>query len=131
MEGYRLLKEWTGETDFAYPGHPLIIAAMVMSLYPSMTEAGRPCEQGWAEALGDSRIPGAGCHVGAGITALRRASEGQTCDQVVEWANRYWSEGKAGGHVANVPAGLEQAKMVEPHFRRLFASWDFRRDHTH
>ena len=94
-----------------------------MRVFPSFAEANSPSGHGWCTALGDSRIPGAGDHVGAAMRTLELGSRGYYADAMVAHAKKYWEDGRAGGHIKEVDAGRVQAEKVEPHFRAVAAEW--------
>lgn len=114
-----------------YPGHPLVLATIIMEIYGSFNEANAPSGHGWCQALADHRIPGAGDHVGAAMRTLAIGAKGGTVDEMVAYANRYWSEGNAGGHLKNVDAGLQQAEALVDRFRDLAAAWADSRAEEH
>lgn len=122
MNGHQFIHKATGEW-MAYPGHPLVLAAAIMSIFPSYKEANAPTQYGWCEAVGDNRIPGAGDHVYAAMRCLSIGADGGTADQMIEYAKDYWNEGGAGGHAKNIEAGKRQAEAIEPSFRELAAAW--------
>lgn len=103
-QGGELIREVTGDWP-VYPGHPLVLAAAIMTVFPNFLSANKPTESGWCAALGDSRIPGAGDHVGAAVRCLKIGSEGGTAEQMIEYAKRYWVDGNAGGHHQYVQGG--------------------------
>ncbi len=121
-QGAFIIHELTGEWP-VYPGHPLVLATTIMRVFLSFAEANAPSEHGWCAALGDSRIPGAGDHVGAAMRTLELGSRGFDTDAMVTYAKRYWEDGQAGGHVANVDAGKAQAEKIESHFRAIAGRW--------
>lgn len=122
MEGGLIIKDVTGDWP-VYPGHPLVLATAIMNVFPDFAAANKPTQHGWCEALADSRIPGAGDHVGAAMRVLKLGAEGASADAMVESARDYWDRGNAGGHIKNVQAGQEQSRAVEPHFRELARAW--------
>jgi hypothetical protein len=122
MQGAMFIKDRIGEWPI-YPGHPLVIATEIMEVFPSFAAANEPTVQGWSAALGDQRITGAGCHVGAAMRVLKIGREGGRPEDMISYANRYWDEGKAGGHVKNVEAGRLQSQAVETRFLELCQSW--------
>lgn len=122
MDGHLLVLKLCGD-GLVYPGHPLVLATIVMSIFPSYEEACAPTDHGWSAALADSRVPGAGDHVGAAMAVLRKGADGAAVDEMVLTARDYWDKGQAGGHVKNVPSGSHQAGVIEPHFRELAARW--------
>lgn len=96
--GAAFIKQATGSYP-VYPGHTLVLATAIMAVFPDFESASRPTEHGWSFAHSDSRIPGAGDHVGAAVSLLRLGSEGSNAEQMIEYGKRYWEQGKAGGHV--------------------------------
>ncbi len=68
------VKEETGAWP-VYPGHPLVLATVIMAVFPDFQSANKPTEHGWCPALGDHRIPGASDHVGAAMRCLKIGSE--------------------------------------------------------
>lgn len=122
MHGGLIIKDLTGDWP-VYPGHPLVLATAIMEVFPSFDAAHRKTEHGWCEALGDSRIPGAGDHVGAAMRVLKLGAEGRSADDMIDFARDYWDRGNAGGHHKNLEAGRAQAKAAESHFRDLAKVW--------
>ena len=57
-----------------YPGHPLVLACMVMDRYPSLAVASHhDADHPTYAALSDSFIPGSGCAVYAALDFLHYA----------------------------------------------------------
>lgn len=121
-QGAVIIQELTGAWPVC-PGHPLVLATAIMRVFPSFEEANSPSGHGWSVALADSRIPGAGDHVGAAMRTLALGARGGNSDAMVAFAKRYWEEGQAGGHGKNVSVGTVQAEKIEPHFRSIAAGW--------
>lgn len=122
MEQYRLIRDLTGK-GLVYPGHPLVVATVIMQVFPDFEAANAPTPNGWCAALGNSRIPGAGDHVGAAVRVLEIGASGGSVEDMVEYACNYWMQGQAGGHVDNVEAGVAQAAAIKPHFEAAAATW--------
>lgn len=122
FSGAAAIQRHTGEWP-VYPGHPLVLALAIMEVFDGFDEANAPTGHGWCAALGDSRIPGAGCHVGAAIRTLKLGAEGKDVEAMVCFATDYWESGQAGGHHKNVAAGRDQALKAIPRFRELAAVW--------
>jgi hypothetical protein len=122
MHGHLIIQDLAGDW-IVYPGHPLVLATVIMKTLADFDAANRPSGLGWCEALADSRIPGAGDHVGAAMSVLRVGAAGGSIDDMVVEARRYWTSGRAGGHVNNVDAGTAQADAIEPHFRANAVTW--------
>lgn len=121
-QGALIVQQLTGSWP-VYPGHPLVLATAIMRVFPSFGAANQATEHGWSAALADSRVPGAGDHVGAAMRTLELGSRGSDADAMVEYAARYWEAGQAGGHVKNLDAGRAQAEQIESHFRALAKQW--------
>ncbi|WDD90246.1 hypothetical protein Bsp3421_000067 (plasmid) [Burkholderia sp. FERM BP-3421] len=122
MDAHRWMQEHLDGPP-AYPGHPLVLAAIIMHSFDCFNGANKPTGNGWCEALSDCRVPGAGDHVDAAMRILCMGHGGATADEMVAEANRYWTSGKAGGHVKNVDAGSAQSIKIEPLFRAKAESW--------
>lgn len=128
MHGHMISMALSGQ-GVVYPGHPLVVATIIMECFESFAEANKTTEHGWCEALSDSRIPGSGCHVGAAMRTLDLGHKDGTVEQMITHASGYWLNGNAGGHHKNVHAGTEQARAFESRFRELAANrqwWDTR-----
>lgn len=124
LDGYKVLKD-AGIEQFAYPGHPLVLAYVVMLVFGSHAEAVAPAAHGWSAALGDSRVPGAGDHVAAAMDVLGIGARGGSPDDMIAAAHAYWDAGRAGGHVKNVDQGRMEALILESAFRDRCSVWDF------
>jgi hypothetical protein len=120
--GAIIIQDLTGRWP-VYPGHPLVLATAIMSVFATYSDANEPTEHRWCAALADSRIPGAGDHVGAAMRTLEQGAAGHGIDAMVAYAERYWTQGEAGGHLGKVVDGSAQAAAIEPHFRALAAQW--------
>lgn len=121
-QGAIIIQELTGQWP-VYPGHPLVLATAIMHVFSTYAEANRPTGHGYCQALADSRIPGAGDHVGAAMRTLELGAHGQDVDAMVAYASLYWEHGQAGGHEKNVAEGKAQAEKVEPYFRSIASEW--------
>lgn len=76
--GAFIIHELTGAWP-VYPGHPLVLATAIMRVFPCFADANAPSGQG-CTALADSRIPGAGDHVGAAMRTLELGLNGEDAD---------------------------------------------------
>ena len=120
---HRWMREHLGE-GHVYPGHPLVLASIIMASFDTFEAADAPTGHGWCVALSDSRVPGAGDHVGAAIRVLRHGKlAGASVDEMVAEANRYWEDGRAGGHEKSVEPGRAQSLKIEPFFRANVRDW--------
>lgn len=75
-----------------YPGHPVAIAYMIFVLYPKIEEAFETRSgNGYANAVSDIRIPGAGGNVYQGMYLVRKlVDEPENFDEHVEAAFKQW-----------------------------------------
>lgn len=121
-DGSFIIKDLTGEWP-VYPGHPLVLATAIMKVFPDFDAANAKTPHGWSAALGDGRIPGAGDHVGAAVRVLEIGAKGGGTQEMVTYANEYWTRGQAGGHVNAVAAGAAQAEAIRPHFEAAAGEW--------
>jgi hypothetical protein len=122
MHGNSLIQQLTGEYP-VHPGHPLVIAAVIMSVYPSLEAALEKTEGGSYAVHADGRVPGCGAEVDGAISMLRLGSDGASAEGMIEYANSFWVVGKAGGNEKYVDAGVAQAQKIEPYFREQAAEW--------
>lgn len=122
MKGDLLIQSVTGKLP-VYPGHPLVLATAIMDLYPNLASALAPVKSGCSAALSDDRLSGAGCHMRAALTCLSIGAGGGSVAEMVEYSNRYWVDGGAGGHVGQVDAGSAQAEKMSALFQETVQDW--------
>jgi len=122
MDGDLFIKKHTGNY-MIYPGHPLVLACAIMHQFKGIEAAIDRQGLGYEAAMASNNIPGAGCHVHAALTVLKKGAEGCSVDEMVLHANEYWVRGNAGGHDKNVEAGIDQAKALEKWFREHITEW--------
>ena len=104
-----------------YPGHPIVVGLLIMEVYPNVEAASRRTEHGWADALSNSAIPGAGSEVRTALAYLERMAKGSmTPQEAIERARTNWN---AGGHVANVIPGQEQADRFADDYIAKATAW--------
>lgn len=112
-----------GEDELSQPGHPLVLATLIMKLYPSFAEASRGDEEGVRMAEADTRLPGEGEQIKAAVDALELLASGAPIDDVVMVAKDSWYRSWAGGRPDLIEAGQQQANRIEPQFRAVAAAW--------
>lgn len=124
MDSNRWENEVLGE-HAQYPGHPLILACMVMDRYPNLETALRR-EQGreFSNALSDNFILGAGCAVHAALATLRQAM-GHGLEAAYAHANQYWLawEQQNPKNALGAAHGREQAERIRSRFEVQLNSW--------
>ncbi len=129
MDSYRWGQEVLGDS-VEYPGHPVILACMVMDRYPNLASAcAREPGQEFYNALRDGFIPGAGCAVHAALDTLRHAHD-RGLEAAYAHAERYWL-GWEQQHPNNVPRaahGREQCERIKAHFESRLKTWDTSED---
>jgi hypothetical protein len=121
-DGRAIIHEQTG-TPLVEPGHPIVLAAVIMTCFPSLKAASSVDSDGYAHAANDSRIPGQVCHIGAALRILRQGCAGAGIESMVKEADLYWSIGQAGGNLKNVEPGREQARQMMALFREKAQTW--------
>ena len=113
-----------------YPGHPVVLACMVMDRYPDLETAMRR-EPGreFANALRDSFIPGAGCAVHAALDTLRYALT-IGLDAAYAHADRYWAswERQDSANAARAASGRKQGERLKNRFECLLNTWGTEND---
>ena len=124
MQGYEWELEWLGEPG-CYPGHPLVVATMVMDRYQSLEHAKQRREgKSYCNALSDGFVSGAGCAVSSALDVLEFALRGEL-DRALAHAQRYW-EGWEAQSTANPEKGKKgraQADMIKPAFMQRLEAW--------
>lgn len=125
FEGPEAVLDATGEYP-VYPGHPLTVAWEIMSVFPTPSDAlktdtthGLNCPF----AVSDNRISGGGGEVHRACELLRRAQQGATSKELVDWADECWKSGQAGGHLKAIQPGLVQADKLKPLFAAKLEIW--------
>ena len=116
------IKQLSGEWP-VYPGHPLVLATAIMSVFENFDAADASTETGCCQALADSRIPGGGDHVAAAMKVLAMGAKGGAVETMIEAAVQYWESGRAGGHAKNVEPGRAQAEIIRPYFETAAQRW--------
>lgn len=124
MDRYCWEEEVLGER-VTYPGHPVVLACMVMHRYPDLeTALRREPGKNFSSALADDFIPGSGCAVHAALDTLLSA---QTSGLGAAYAHaeRYWDgwERQHANNVKDAARGREQAARVKARFEAQVKVW--------
>lgn len=119
---YEYVRQISGDYT-VYPGHPLVVALVIMNVFPDFASATEMNGHSYNAALSSSDVPGAGDHVRAAISALNLGRNGASVDEVIQFSNDYWTRGNAGGHSKNLKDGQEQSAACEAHFREKLNPW--------
>ncbi|TXG99948.1 MAG: hypothetical protein E6R08_00510 [Nevskiaceae bacterium] len=120
--------EWQMEVlgdNAEYPGHPVVLAAMVMDRYQSFEHAkGYRDGAQYYNAISDSFIPGAGCAVSSTMTVLKLALE-HGPEAAFKEAERYWQgwENQSPRNKERAENGRRQAELAKPLFRQRLQWW--------
>ena len=124
MNSYRWEQEVLGERA-VYPGHPVILACIVMDRYPDLdTAVRREPGRAFGNALSDNFIPGTGCAVQAALDTLRYGQE-QGLNAAYSHAERYWL-GWEQQHPSNAPwaaKGRNQCEHIKTRFADRLKTW--------
>lgn len=108
-----------------YPGHPLVLACMIMDRYPDLalaTEISAGAD--FSNAQRDSFLPGTGCAVTAALTTLRLAAE-KGEDAAIAHAAWYWDgwERQSTTNGEKASRGRAQATKMCPAFLARLKLW--------
>lgn len=123
MKGVSTIIEATGEPP-VYPGHPLVIAWQIMSIYPSPEEALKhERDIACPAAVADSRIAGGGMEVHSACLLIKHAANGITAKAIMEMADTQWASSNGGGHAFALKAAQRQADRLKPFFAEKLAAW--------
>lgn len=109
----------------SYPGHPLVLATMIMDRYHSFAHASaRAPGATYDNALADGFIPGAGCAVSSAMDVLMRAVGGDL-ETAVHHAERYWTgwEEQSPRNTERGLVGRRQAERIRPMFMERLQAW--------
>lgn len=109
----------------SYPGHPLVLATMIMDRYHSFGHAiGRELGSDYNNALSDIFIPGAGCAVSSALDVLGLAIAGDL-ETAVDHAEQYWKgwEQQSPRNPERCLLGRVQAERVRPLFMERVQAW--------
>lgn len=125
FEGARAVLDVTGEYP-VYPGHPLTLAWEIMAVFQSPAEALQSVTTGGLNcpaAVADIRISGGGGEVNRACDLVRLAQQGVSVSDLIEWADKKWVDGQAGGHLEAIHPGLAQAEKIKLPFGQKLATW--------
>lgn len=125
MIGMQIIKDATGDYP-VYPGHPLVVAFEIISVFPTPESALAICKDSGLNcpgAVADNRITGGGGEVHAACNLLRKAQQGMEAGELIALADQWWVSGGAGGHAKAVEPGLLQAAKLKHEFPVRLATW--------
>lgn len=107
-----------------YSGHPLVLALVIISIFPSLAAATCSRRFQCPEALVDSRIPGAGSSVYAALDFLKLALAGSP-EVALGRADSWWAQcdGQRLRDPVRWAAGQAQADRVRDRLRAALAAW--------
>ena len=124
-KGNEFIQKVSGN-DLVYPGHPLVLAAVVMHLYPSYSQASKKSARAnLPEAVADVHIPGEGKSLFAAMECLSNGNGGVSVDGMVMWAKSLW-EPRQAQYPKTFEKCVAQAEVFEATFRELASEWNFK-----
>lgn len=113
-----------------YPGHPVILACMVMDRYPNL-ESARTVDPGESSnrALRDNFIPGSGCAVNAALNTLERATT-EGLESAYKGSEDYWTgwELQSPKNAERAAHGRAQAEKMKAGFESRLKTWGSDKD---
>lgn len=115
-------------TQVIYPGHPLVIAYLIVGRYASLRKALRGSASGYPSALTSARIPGAGGNVHAALDFLERVIDNRLpFEDAVKHANAWWAccdnQATSGTLSGRWRSGQKQADQILDLLRQRLALW--------
>jgi hypothetical protein len=109
-----------------YPGHPLVVAWVIMNVYDTPDEALAMTKHGWCEAVGSNDIPGAGDGAGNGARVCRKIRDGMSGEDAADLAEELWTRmvgPGTGNHEKYYEPGREQAAAFRERFVEKAETW--------
>lgn len=115
-------------TQVVYPGHPLVIAYLIVERYASLREALRGSTGGYPAALVSARIPGAGGNVHAALDFLERVIDSRLpFEDAVKHANAWWaacdSQATSDALIVRWRSGQTQADQILDLLQQRLSNW--------
>jgi hypothetical protein len=102
-----------------FPGHPLVIALIIMERFSNLADALDERDTGIARVLADPGVPGNSVSLDAAIGLLELGCAGTTLDELVRHADTLWRDASPG----QLQQGLAQGNRFEALFRERASVW--------
>ncbi|HCT05874.1 MAG TPA: hypothetical protein DIW86_10975 [Pseudomonas sp.] len=121
---YRWADSVLGE-HIQFPGHPLVLACMIMDRYPDLASATEvSAGADFSNAQRDSFLPGTGCAITSALATLRLAAE-RDAGAASAHADRYWDgwEKQSSSNQERAERGRQQAARIHPVFLAKVQAW--------
>lgn len=99
------------EEDLIYPGHPMVLAYLIVRRYPTYQAAMERKDCGPPAALQDPDIPGSGGHIWTALECLELLHT-VPVDTVWKYANQSWQQLCSNSYRIIIPAGQAQADAI-------------------
>lgn len=115
-----------------YPGQPLVSAASIVAVFPSVEAAAVPSldsqgkPHGWCEAESCGDVHGAGGQAGKAVDALMKYRLHGSIDKVIAELHADWFQTVrpgSGNHEQRFEPGQKKAEALEPMLRAALAAW--------
>lgn len=109
-----------------YPGHALVVAYVIMHVFPDVDSALEDTKHGWSAAVGNGTVPGAGDGAYAGAAVIEMLRQGHTPEEAAEWAQEEWRRRVgpgSGNHERMFQPGVEQAERFIDKFVSKARTW--------
>lgn len=102
-----------------FPGHPVVLACMVMDRYGSLSDA-----KADSAALKDGFIPGSGCAVWAALDLLE-ACQKLSLEEALKQSEHYWQNWEAQSNANAIAAqdGRAEATHLMPFLQEHVLNW--------
>jgi hypothetical protein len=110
---------------FVYPGHPLVLAYLIVNLYPTYESALAHPPLLFQPARVCAQLPGAGWNIRAACDLLEKLHKGEDWYTLVFQADAWWTHWTGGDLTmkARLQAGLDQAAWARSRLLALAGWW--------
>lgn len=118
-------RDYLNGEDLVYPGHPVVIAYLIMRRFESYVEATEKNEGAmYNRALSSADIPGGGGEVNMALDILKACIvDKREPSAVADEYSKYWLDYKAGGHLKSVDSGNKQYLHIREMFLDKIKYW--------
>lgn len=123
MNQYKLMHSTILGEDFVYPGHPLAIGIVIMTIFESYKDANETTADGNSRAISDPQVPGNSDCVDGTMKMLALGAAGNEIDQMISYAENFWKSSQENSNERAFIQGVLQARKLENLFRKKATAW--------
>ena len=119
--GDQFIKEVTG-SYLVYPGHPLVLATVIMKAFDSLDKAAENVDGVFAAQM-DRRVPGSADSIRLALCCLKLGETGRKPAEMINAAENIWKRNMGLGNQEQIKQGSAQAELIEAKFIELASRW--------